>query len=140
MNILTRLLMVSLVSLTMIVPASAQKMSAADNTLNAGKVDWGQRRVELGEIPQGIPAIREFKIKNISKEPLVFADVRSGCHCTTVEWTTTPIPPGETGVVKATFDAVNEGDFYKIITVSTNFDPKQPMALTMVGTVKPKKP
>jgi hypothetical protein len=115
-------------------------MSTADNTLNAGKVEWGPRRIDFGEVPQGIPAVREIHIKNVSNEVLTLADVRSGCHCTSVEWTRTPIPPGESGVVTATFDAEAEGDFYKIITVATNFDPKQPLAYTLIGTVKAKKP
>jgi hypothetical protein len=48
------------------------------------------------------------------------------------------VAPGDSTTIKATFDASKEGPFYKIITVTTSFDPENPVALTLVGTVLPK--
>jgi hypothetical protein len=133
-----RILFLFSISLFVTSVGFGQKMNTTDESLNAGKVEFVQRQINTGEIPQGVPAVREFQIKNISKDVLILTDVRSGCHCVSVDWTKSPIPPGETGVVKATFDAVQEGGFYKIMTVKTNFDSKQPVAITLIGTVKPK--
>jgi hypothetical protein len=116
----------------------AQAMVAQDPTLNAGKISWLERRIDLGEIPQGVPIVREYHLKNISKDTLLLQTVKSGCHCTTVKWKEAPIAPGESATIQATFDAEKEGPFYKIITVTTNFDPNTPVAFTLIGTVLPK--
>lgn len=116
---------------------AAQAMNNTDISLNAGKVVWQQRKIDMGEIKFGVPAICNFDVQNISTDTLIIQNVRVGCHCTSVDWTKTPIAPGESGVIKATYDAQKEGPYYKIITVATNFDPKQPVALTLVGTVLP---
>ncbi len=106
-----------------------------DNTKNAGKVEWSQRNFQLDDIPQDVPVIREFRLKNISQEDLIVLSVFTGCHCTVAEWPQEPIPPGQTRVIKVTFDAKQKGDFYKFVTIKTNFDPEQPVALTLRGNV-----
>lgn len=115
----------------------AQTMNNTDLSMNAGKVAWQQRRIDMGEIKFGVPAACTFEVKNICSDTLILQNVKVGCHCTSVEWTKTPIAPGESGVIKATYDALKEGPYYKIITVVTNFDPKEPVALTLAGTVLP---
>ena len=116
----------------------AQGMNATDPTKNAGNVEWRARRIDLGEVAFEVPVVREYVVKNISKEPLTLLTVKSGCHCTTVNWNQNPVAPGDSTTIKATFDASKEGPFYKIITVTTSFDPENPVALTLVGTVLPK--
>ena len=118
----------------------AQEMKMNDSSKNAGKVEWGARQVKLGEIPYGIPVTRTVTVKNIHNENLVVTNVRSGCHCTSVEWPQEPIEPGQSGEIKLTFDAGREGDFYKIVSVFTNFDPDESVVLVLVGKVAPKVP
>lgn len=113
----------------------SQKLKADDNSQNAGKVEWVKRQIDAGKVPFGVPVSGEFEVKNISSENLIILDVRSGCHCTVVEWTREPIQPGKSGVIKATYDAQREGDFYRIITAFTNFDPAQSVPLAFVGKV-----
>jgi hypothetical protein len=114
----------------------SQKLKAEDNSQNAGKVEWTKRQVDAGKVPFGVPVTGEFEVKNISTENLIILDVRSGCHCTSVEWAREPIPPGQTGVITAIYDAQKEGDFYRIITVITNFDPAQSVPMALVGKVE----
>lgn len=116
-------------------PAQAQKMKIGDPTKNDGKVEWIPMQIEAGDVPFGIPVERKFEVKNISTEDLVILDVKSGCHCTVVDWSKEPIPPGESGHINITFDALKVGEFYKIIAITTNFDPDISIALSMVGKV-----
>lgn len=134
MKKITRSLLCVIALLTASV-AYSQTIKAVDNSQNAGKVEWLNRQADTGKIPFGVPVTREYKLKNISHETLMILQVRSACHCTTVEWSGEPIQPGETGVIKATYDAQREGEFYKIITVSTNFDPAQSVPLALTGKV-----
>lgn len=63
----------------------------------------------------------EFKFTNTGSAPLVLQEVKASCGCTTPEWTKTPVAPGKTGVVKATYNATGRpGAFNKTITVKSN--------------------
>ncbi len=113
-----------------------QKLKAVDNTQNAGKVEWVTRQVDAGKSALGTPVTGEFEVKNISKENLIIMEVRSSCHCTAVEWTSEPIAPGKSGTIKAIYDGQRQGEFYRIITVTTNFDPAQSIPLALIGKVE----
>ncbi|MEY4902732.1 MAG: hypothetical protein RLZZ292_547 [Bacteroidota bacterium] len=117
--------------------ASAQKITIIDGTANAGKVEW-VRQVDLGDIPFDVPATAFFSLKNVSKEPLILLDVHSSCGCTVVEATKEPILPGGETTIKAVYNARTEGAFYKLLTVTTNFDKDNSVTLSIIGTVKKK--
>lgn len=116
----------------------AQTLKAVDNSLNAGKVEWLDRQITTGNVPFGIPVAREFRVKNISNENLMILQVKSSCHCTTTEWDHNPIEPGKTGIIKVIYDGEKEGDFYRIVSVLTNFDSMQSIPLALVGKVDKK--
>ncbi|MDB5260962.1 MAG: hypothetical protein JWQ14_243, partial [Adhaeribacter sp.] len=42
------------------------------------------------------------------------------CGCTTPEWTTTPVLPGKSGFIKASYNAAAMGVFNKSITITSN--------------------
>lgn len=118
--------------------AFAQTLKAVDDTQNAGKVEWINRQANAGKVPFGTPVTSEFAIKNVSKENLMILQVRTTCHCVSLDWLREPIAPGQTGIIRATYDAQREGDFYKIIAVNTNFDPNQSVPLAFTGKVDKK--
>ena len=117
----------------------AQETTETDRSLNAGKVTWKPRTFELDSIEFGVPVTREFIAENRSGEDLVISKVRTGCTFTTADYTMQAIPGGKGGIIRITYDAQKEGHFYRIILVTTNFDPAQPVPLILKGTVKPMK-
>ncbi len=119
--------------------AAAQETTETDRSLNAGKVTWKPRTIDLDSIAFGVPVTREFIAENRSGEDLLITKVRTGCTCTTADYTMQPIPTDKGGIIRVTYDAQKEGDFYRIILVTTNFDPAQPVPLILKGTVKPMK-
>ncbi|MBL7796988.1 MAG: DUF1573 domain-containing protein [Saprospiraceae bacterium] len=119
-------------------PAFSQQMEIGDPTKNDGKVKWIPMQIETGDVPYAVPVERSIEARNISTEDLVILNVISGCHCTVVDWPKEPIPPGKSGFIKVVFDALKEGEFYKVISISTNFDPETQLALGMTGKVLPK--
>ncbi|MBR3518783.1 MAG: DUF1573 domain-containing protein [Paludibacteraceae bacterium] len=77
-----------------------------------------------------------FEFKNVGTSDLVLQSVKASCGCTTPDWTKEPVKPGETGVVKATYNATGRpGSFTKTITVKSNAGEKR---LTIKGEVIPK--
>lgn len=130
----------SLILLTLFLTAqsNAQTLKAVDSSQNAGKVEWLDRQITTGNVPFGLPVTREFRVKNIHSENLLILQVKSTCHCTVTSWDKNPIEPGKTGHIQVTYDALKEGDFYRIVSVVTNFDSMQPVPLALVGKVDKK--
>lgn len=88
----------------------------------------------FGDIEKGKPVTHEFSFKNTSKQTILITGVKASCGCTTPTWTKTPIKPGESGNVTATYNAANPGAFTKTITVTAN-DTDQNKVLSIKGKV-----
>jgi hypothetical protein len=83
------------------------------------KIDF--ESFDMGEVPEGKPAEHDFKLYNTGKTPLLIADIKASCGCTTPLWSTQPIKPGEFGTVKAVYNTQGRpGFFNKSITITTN--------------------
>ena len=69
---------------TFLIESSGGIRIATDFSGNAGKVEWLPRKIDMGNLPFGVAAEREFVVKNISTEMLLLTDVQSSCHCASV--------------------------------------------------------
>ena len=79
--------------------------------------DFGSFKEENG------PVKYEFKFFNKGNAPLLITDVKASCGCTTPDWTKSPVQPGQSGIVSASFDpSKRPGNFDKTITVTSNAD------------------
>lgn len=88
----------------------------------------------MGELMFQMPTKAEFQIENTGTTDLQITRVNPSCGCTTVEWTQTPIPPGEKGKIEVVYDALMLGVFQKDIEVYTNAS-EQPFYLHIQGRV-----
>ena len=61
--------------------------------------------IDLGKIPQGVPAVSTFIVTNIGKTDLIIESANPTCGCTVGDYTKSPIKPGQTGKITATFNA-----------------------------------
>ncbi len=113
----------------------SQTLAPGNAAAPVPRIKWLPRQLEVGKVPFGVPVTRDFIVENNSDSILLLTHVRTGCHCTTATWTLEPIPPGSRGIVRVIFDALKEGEFYKVIIVFTNQDVEQPMGLIFKGTV-----
>ena len=77
--------------------------------------DYGTFKEESG------PQTYTFKFKNKGNVPLILNNVQPSCGCTTPEWIRKPIPPGEEGYIKVSYDPKGRpGSFNKSIRVISN--------------------
>lgn len=76
-----------------------------------------QETIDLGKIPQGIPAVSTFIVTNISKTDLIIESANPTCGCTVGDYTKSPIKPGQTGTITATFNAAGLGPIDKHMNV-----------------------
>ena len=122
-----------------VAPASAQtKVAPVAATQSAPSkpslVTWTKDVHDFGDLKKGVPASFDFTFKNTTKETILITNVKASCGCTATNYTKTPIKPGETASVTATYNAANPGPFSKAITVTTN-DTETPKILTIKGKV-----
>jgi hypothetical protein len=88
----------------------------------------------FGNVKEGPQATTEFKVKNISKEPLVIKHVQASCGCTVPNWSKEPILPGKTGTISAIYNTQGRpGAIHKTLEVQTD---KGVKTLTLSGTVE----
>lgn len=72
---------------------------------------------DLGKVKQNVPATATFVVTNIGKDDLIIDQANPTCGCTISDYTKSPIAPGKTGTIKATYNAANLGHIDKTLTV-----------------------
>lgn len=103
-------------------------------TATTSPIVWKTETIEVGEIPQGTPKAIQFTFVNNGKTDVIITNVKAACGCTATDYTKTPIKPGGTATVNATYNAAAKGAFTKSVTVTTNAE-ETPKVLTFKGTV-----
>jgi Protein of unknown function (DUF1573) len=78
---------------------------------------FNSETIELGKIKQGTPTSAKFIVTNIGSEPLLIEQANPTCGCTISDYTKSPIMPGKTGYINATYNAAAAGHFDKHLTV-----------------------
>lgn len=107
---------------------------AGISALAQPKMQFDQTTVELGTLLWHSPRTATFTVTNKGTADLIIKDVHPDCGCTLVNWTRTPIGPGSTGTIEATYDAEMLGHFTKGLAVYTNLD-SIPHYLSIMGQV-----
>lgn len=88
---------------------------------------------EFEPVLEGAEVIHEFKVLNTGTAPLEIERIKTGCGCTTADFTRS-IPPGGQGhiVIKANTRGYGGTRFERPMTVFTN-DPEKPTLKLMIG-------
>ena len=82
-------------------------------------VQWEIKTKDFNTIKIGTVAEFTFRVKNVSKVPLFIESTVPSCGCTASKYTLTPIKPGESGSVTASYSTEGRpGFFYKSIRVT----------------------
>ncbi len=98
--------------------------------------EWDGQTFDFGKIKQGVPVTHEFKFTNKGKGALLIANAQPSCGCTTPDWSRQPVPPGQQGFIKATYNAGGSGAFEKTISITSNVE-GGPVVLRIKGEVTP---
>lgn len=103
-------LFLSLIAISFSAVLFAQK-TAAD------VAKFAMETIDLGKIKQGVPTTATFTVTNIGAEPLIIETANPTCGCTIGDYTKSPIAPGKTGTITATYNAAAANHFDKHLTV-----------------------
>lgn len=95
---------------------------------------WSETAFDFGKIKLNVPVTHEFTFVNKGTAPLVISSVQASCGCTVAEYSKEPIPVGQSGFVKATYNAAKAGVFNKTVTINAN-TAETTMQLSIKGEV-----
>lgn len=97
-------------------------------------IKWEKKSHDFGSIKMGPKADVTFKFTNTTKAPLVITAANPSCGCTASEYTKTPIMPGKTGEVTASYGTDGRPGFFQK-SIKVNFDNGVSTDLIISGTV-----
>lgn len=100
--------------------ALSSNVNAQTTEANPSGLTFKEDTFNFGDIEQDKPASHDFTFVNTSTKTILITGVKPSCGCTATNYTKTPIKPGESGSVTATYNAHNAGPFTKTLTVATN--------------------
>lgn len=129
--------------LLMTVVASAQEApKTATTTATPASTSLAEMTFEtdlhdFGTIEYGGNGSYEFKFKNTGKEPLIISNAKGSCGCTVPTYPKdVPIKPGESNVIKVTYDTKRAGNFSKTVTITSNSKTPEKV-ISIKGVVQP---
>ena len=100
----------------------------------AATFSWAETTFDFGQIKKDVAVTHEFVFTNTGSDALIISSVQASCGCTVTDYTKDPIPAGEKGFVKATYNAAKAGIFSKTVTINANTEDAV-VLLTIKGEV-----
>ena len=140
MNIIRKTILSAGMLLLFAMLSPAQVRTGGDITQIDGIVEFDKTVHDFGDfLLSAGPQACIYKVKNISERAIAILTVTSSCGCTDVKWTKSPLKPGETGTISATYSN-DQGayPFEKNLTVYISSLSK-PVILRIRGNVLDKK-
>ena len=107
--------------LTVFVASAQEKVTTPPAPTSLAEITFDKDVHDFGTVEYAGNGTYEFKFKNTGKEPLIISDAKGSCGCTVPTYPkNVPIKPGETQVIKVTYDTKRAGNFNKTVTVTSN--------------------
>lgn len=130
--------MKKLLTVVLMIVAIASGVKAAEKK-NEARIKFEKTTHDFGNIREdGGPVTYEFTFTNEGKDPLKITSARAECGCTRPEYPKEEIAPGESGVIKVTYNPLGRpGGFTKVVTVRCSGNPGK-VTLKIRGSVIPK--
>jgi hypothetical protein len=102
----------------------------------APRIAFDRTMQDFGTIKQGEVVSTTFTFTNTGRSTLNIRETKANCGCTVSEPEKTTLAPGESSILRVTFDSAGRrGRQYKSITVFTNDPTKPTRQLTITGIV-----
>ena len=104
-------------------PSSADGVKKGNNT---PAIKFEKMEHDFGKILQGEQVSYTFKFKNVGDATLIITSIEKTCGCTTPDFSSTPIKPGDSGKITITYDSKGHKGFQnKRLIVKANTNPSE---------------
>jgi len=108
-------------TLSTVLAAFLVQAQEAPPATSLAEITFEKEAHDFGTIPHAGNGTYEFKFKNTGKEPLIISNAQGSCGCTVPTYPKNiPIKPGDSEVIKVTYDTKRPGNFTKTVTISSN--------------------
>lgn len=123
--------------LILVILGAVSSIMAAEK--ERAQIKFEQTIFDFGNIKEdGGKVTHEFKFTNTGNAPLTINSAKAECGCTRPEYPQKEIAPGESGVIKVTYNPLGRpGGFTKVVTVRCSGNPGK-VNLKIRGTVLPR--
>ena len=99
------------------------------------KLEVKNAKINFGSVKKGEVIKNKFEITNTGNSPLIIEDVEISCSCTSADFSTEPILPGQTSTITVIFNTKTVyGRQDRIVYILSNH-PKGPVKLRYKGMV-----
>lgn len=89
-------------------------------------IKFEKTEYDFGKILQGEQVSCTFKFKNVGNAPLIITSIEKTCGCTSPEYSSQPIQPGEDGKITIVYDSKGHKGFQnKRLIVKANTNPSE---------------
>lgn len=96
-------------------------MNGAVQDSSLGKLLFKDTVYDFGKIKAGKIVSHTFSFVNSGKRDIIINDAKGSCGCTVPEYPTQPIKPGDSGIIKVTFNSEGKHGFNdKNVAIFTN--------------------
>jgi hypothetical protein len=108
-------------------PPGTPVPSSSPVPANAPHIKFVSTTYDFGDVNEGGPVTHMFRFRNTGRGTLKIGDVHASCGCTAAVATTSDIPPGGVGSIRAVYNTQGRpGRASKNVTVNCN-DPRSPV-------------
>ncbi len=113
-------------------------VSAQEKSADSPVLAFNESSKDFGDITQGEKVEHVFKFENKGNSPLIISNVAASCGCTVPNWPKDPVPPGEKGEIKVTFNSSGKmGKQNSVVRIYSNAS--EPIEkVSMISNVLPK--
>ncbi|MCI6550177.1 MAG: DUF1573 domain-containing protein [Prevotella sp.] len=94
---------------------------------NVAQIKFEKLTHDFGTFSESEPVQEAtFTFTNVGQAPLIINQAVASCGCTVPSYPKTPIKPGQSGVIKVTYNGKGKfpGHFKKSVTIRTNGNPE----------------
>lgn len=102
---------------------SDKKPAAAATNYTGAEIKFDKTTLDLGTVKLNQEVTDTYTFTNVGKKPLLLYNVVAACNCTKVEYSKSPVMPGQKGSIKVIFSATKPDDVgqrTKRVTVDSN--------------------
>lgn len=109
-----------------------------DANIQGPAIRFDEEVFDFGTVKEGDVVEHTFTFTNVGSAPLLIENAMASCGCTVPEWSSEPIPAGQSGTIKVRFNTSNRpNQQLKTVTIRANTDPAE-TRLRIKGVVTPK--
>lgn len=119
--------------------SSDKKASEPAKTYTGAEIKFDKTTLDLGTVKLNKEVVDTYTFTNVGKKPLLLYNVVAACSCTKVEYSKSPIMPGQKGTIKVIFSATKPDDVgarSKRVTVDSNAESDRVILTLKANVVK----